>query len=526
MKNLFLTVMVFLLLSSGLLFAAGEQEPSTTASEPMKLTWTDYQKKPVEQDAYLITYVEDMFNVDIEYINIDNTKFDEILGIKFASGEIPDKFSTGAGNRFEKMAEFNDLGVIAKIPMEMVQEYMPDYYTSMLKDVPGSPTPFDYSKIDGNLMALPDFNKGTEFRLGIAYRGDWMEAVGVSDTPNTIEEFETLMYKFAKEDPDGNGKNDTYGLSRTAMNMVFGMYGYIVGGFPYVDDTWRDKNGELVFGPAQPELKDALAYLRKWYADGVLDPEFITGENTGGYWALSHAFINGKIGVSLRGGESKWTPTLTEGDKDTLHVGELRKVNPDAADKIVLGLPLIGPSGERGGVFKWNGILPQRVFGVQLEDQPEKMQKVMEIMNWAVSSFDNYLLASFGVEGEHWENTGVGFTRATFIDETTFEDFGGGAMWKPNGPFEFQNMMSDPVRMDWKYAHELDKFGINSQLMAPLPSAIKYQEELKKIQEEAFISIITGDKPLDYYDEYMEKWWNSGGETLTTEANAWYANVK
>ena len=302
MKKGIMIIMITLLLCSGLLFAAGAEDEAAASDEPMKISWSAYQKKPVEQDVYLIQLVEEKFNVDIDYINVDNTKFAEIMGIKFASGEIPDTFSTGAGNRFEVMAQFNDLGVIAKIPMEMVQDSMPVYYSSILKDVPGTPTPFDFSKIDGNLMALPDFNKGTEFRLGIAYRGDWMEAVGVTETPNTIEEFEALMYKFAKEDPDGNGKNDTYGLSRTAMNMVFGMYGYIVGGFPYVDDIWREKDGQLVFGPAQPELKEALAYLRKWYADGVLDPEFITGENTGGYWALSHAFIDGKIGVSLRGG--------------------------------------------------------------------------------------------------------------------------------------------------------------------------------------------------------------------------------
>jgi putative aldouronate transport system substrate-binding protein len=288
------------------------------------------------------------------------------------------------------------------------------------------------------------------------------------------------------------------------------------------------RDGQLVFGPAQPELKEALAYLTKWYADGVLDPEFITGENTGGYWALSHAFIEGKIGVSLRGGESKWTPTLVEGVADTLHVGELRKVNPQAADKIILGKPLMGPDGKRGGVFKWNGLLPQTVFGVQLEDDPAKMQKIMEIMNWSLSSFDNYLLAGWGVEGEHWEYK-EGSKTPSFIkaaDGFGYEDVGGGALFRVYSPFEYLNKMVNPVVMNWKYENELDKYGLNSQLLAPLPSATKYQEELKKIQEEAFISIITGDKPLSYYDEYMTRWWNSGGKVLTEEANAWYANVK
>ena len=206
---------------------------------------------------------------------------------------------------------------------------------------------------------------------------------------------------------------------------------------------------------------------------------------------------------------------LIEGRNDTLHVGELRKVNPEAADKIVLGKPLMGPSGERGGVFKWNGLLPQRVFGVQLEDQPDKMRKAMEIMEWSLSTFDNYLLAGWGVEGKHWEYK-EGSKSPSFIGDVTFEDVGGGALLRVYSPFEYANMMADRTYMDWKYANELDRYGLNSQLLAPLPSAVKYQEELKKIQEEAFISIITGDKPLDYYDEYLADWWKSGGFSLVS----------
>ena len=50
-----------------------------------------------------------------------------------------------------------------------------------------------------------------------------------------------------------------------------------------------------------PKAKEALALLNRLYKDGVLDPEFITGENQGGYWALSHAFINQRIGLSCLG---------------------------------------------------------------------------------------------------------------------------------------------------------------------------------------------------------------------------------
>ena len=47
-----------------------------------------------------------------------------------------------------------------------------------------------------------------------------------------------------------------------------------------------------------PHNKEALALVKQLYDDGVLDPEFITGENQGGYWAISHSFVNGRIGVT------------------------------------------------------------------------------------------------------------------------------------------------------------------------------------------------------------------------------------
>lgn len=505
-----------------------EVDPYEPKDEKYTMAWVSYQKKPVEQDAYIIKMMEEKFNVDIEYINVDSSTFDEVMGIKMASGEIPDLFYLGAGNRFEKLQQFYEMGVLAEIPLEVIEKYAPNYYASILADYPESPGAFDYTKMDGKNYALPDLNYSTINRLPIVYRGDWMEAVGVDKTPETIEEFEELIYKFAKEDPDGNGKDDTYGLSRTGLNAVFGAYGYIVGGFPYVEDCWVDKDGQLVFGPAQPELKEALAYITKWYADGVLDPEFITGENDGGYWALSNAFVNEKIGVTSRGSTSKYQPSsqLIEGAADSLHVAELRKVNPVAADSLQFGLPLKNPNtGEIGGTFKWNMVIPNIVMGVQLEDQPDKMGKILQMLDYGAESFDQFNEIYMGVEGEHWEYP-EGSTSPKFIGELTFEDVGGGAIFNAHQPFVFIEETQNAAMLQWYKDNEFDKYGINNALMASLPSGVMYTEELKKIQEEAYILIITGDKPLDYYDEYMETWKASGGDILTEEANDWYKNIK
>ncbi len=54
-------------------------------------------------------------------------------------------------------------------------------------------------------------------------------------------------------------------------------------------------------------------------------------------------------------------------------------------------------------------------------------------------------------------------------------------------------------------------------------SNAQYGAELKKILDTGYIAIITGEKPLDYFDEMVETWYANGGEKLTEEANKIYA---
>lgn len=54
-------------------------------------------------------------------------------------------------------------------------------------------------------------------------------------------------------------------------------------------------------------------------------------------------------------------------------------------------------------------------------------------------------------------------------------------------------------------------------------SKAKYGAELDKILNTGYTSIITGEKPLDYFDTMVEQWYANGGEQLTQEANEIYA---
>ena len=55
---------------------------------------------------------------------------------------------------------------------------------------------------------------------------------------------------------------------------------------------------------------------------------------------------------------------------------------------------------------------------------------------------------------------------------------------------------------------------------------MKYNSMLDKARETAYIQIITGEKPIEYFDEWVKIWEENGGLTLEKEANEWYDTIK
>ncbi len=53
-----------------------------------------------------------------------------------------------------------------------------------------------------------------------------------------------------------------------------------------------------------------------------------------------------------------------------------------------------------------------------------------------------------------------------------------------------------------------------------------YEPELKKMQREVYINIITGKLPIDAFDTFVADWYKNGGQTLIDEATEWYKNFK
>lgn len=497
--------------SSGSGSSGGLADYARVDGKQYTFTIAPFNVGPIEQDGAIIRYFEEMFDVDFDIWYLEWSRYSELMGVRVASGEIPDVMAPAGG-----IEQWVRQGVLAALPEDVLKAYAPRMYSSNLALEPNFLKP---ATIDGKIYAVTTVPRAGHLRYSPSlWRGDWLDTLGITDAPETIEEYEDAFLKITQDDPDGNGVDDTYGISRSGFEVIYGAYG--------VHPSYWFKDGEnsLIAGAVSPRLKEALALLADWYQKGIVDPEFITGENTGGYWAISHAFFNGRIGFTAHAGWSGWYPPIGGSSGGAVYE-ELYKLDPDMAESLVHGLPPVGPYGDRGSYVggQSNRIVANinTLFGVQLETEKDRFGTILSILDEICNrDYRTHLTRQWGFEGEHWTmNDDETISRTA--DNATVQALGGIQTLRLNTNTEFSTKEYGPP-IKWAEDHGFTVGVSKQEFFVGLPSAGKYQAELNKIRDEMIVSIITGDRPIEYFDEYVEDWYDAGGRVLTEEATEWY----
>jgi len=516
------TVFVLAVLVGCARIADGSKEQSAAQEDSPKfnISWTMHQNLPVPEDAEMIRYVEQKYDVDLDIWNLENNRYESLLDLKLAQEGAPDLLRI---RQPQDLLKVQQQGLLAEIPEETLERYAPNLMAAIRKYAPDYA---DQGRIDGSIYGIPVVNPTNAYRIPVVYRQDWLDKLGL-DVPDTLEEFEQVIYAFANEDPDRNGIKDTYGLSLEGMNAVFGAFGQVV----FADQLYfSDKHGQLVIGALEPEMKEALGYLRKWYADGVIDPEFITGENKGGYKHLSHSFINGRIGMTSMGNYYHW---IDDGDyqawtvdarggsvetpvEATYNVKELKAKNPDA--RVSFGRPFSGPDGKRGSKA-YDMLMSFTAIGANATKEPGKLEKILQILDDVSANPDETERATLknGIIGKHWNWAGP--TREDVVTLPPYDKYANylntiGAnigMTVPYTPTE--------RREQWAATLHLDQDGIYNALEVSTPSLVRNSEELIALRNRAYISFITGERPLAEFDDFVQEFLDAGGAEVLAEAN-------
>ncbi|NWL89252.1 ABC transporter substrate-binding protein [Paenibacillus sp. 79R4] len=488
-----------------------------------------------EQNAYLKD-MKEMLNIEVKYKwTVPSSQFEQKFSLAMASGDLPDIMELDMKN-FEKLKKQDMLG-------DLTAAYN-DYASPTLKKYMESDGGFAMSTFtsDGKLLAIPAFEDPYLSTQILWVRKDWLDNLKLQ-VPTTMEELEKVALAFVKDDPDQNGKNDTYGI---AMQKNIFFWGFDLRGFfngfnayPSVGDNqtaWiKGSDDKLIPGLIQPEVKTALGKLQEWYKNGVLDKEFaLKDENkavedlTAGKVGISYGewwYPNWPLNLSVdKDPKAEWIALQIPGldgpgnslvpklRSNRMYVVNKNMKNPEAAIKMINYYIEMGNKkymednkAEKGYVYNW---FNPRIYN------PADIETIYTEVNKALDANQEEIT----LDDENYKSVTDVFNATKDYLAGNTEKASKGVNW---GQY-FSRAAKDGGWGTTRMIKEKGAYVSNEFYTLPTATQVEKGPQLDKLMQESFTKIIMG-APLDEFDKFVDSWKTLGGDKITQEVNDWYS---
>lgn len=491
--------------------AAGDQSGQVTENLPDVELWgTNTGYLPVEKDSKSYNLYKDLTGVGIiqPYVEWNGgTTYQEQLNLRIAAGEMPDIFTPVNGMEVSLI----ESGALLDLS-DLLPKYAPNLWKVIPEEVWDAMRASDPTG-KGGIYIIP--NVISYGRNGGMIRQDWLDALGLK-MPTTQEEYVNVLRAFKNDDPNGNGIQDEIPTGGRAearwMDHLFAMYGIAMWeGYP----QWDIYNGELTYSAVTPNMKDALKWIASLYKEGLIDSETLLNDK---------AAWDGKINSNRVG---SWTHLPQE----AFNYAETIASSTGAKPNIAI-LPALSAPGYEGYYTALKVAGPCLV--VAKTDDQDKIQAVMKVLN---AYGDTSLWEAFynGVEGMHSKMVDGALQRLP--DDKKNQENQVLAPYNNIATVDFQTKLLEgqktPER-EWAVSQSIRDLQDNQKYVKTIagdgiPSSIygNYSDiQNRTLYIEYASKIIIGEYPIEKFDEFVDKWYASGGEEVTKAAREWYASMK
>lgn len=377
-----LCVVLAAIMAVGVFAGCGDKNKQTTADGKTKLTYVSPTTGPVKDDSLVEKELEKIFtDIDIEFLPLERETYQQQLNTRIAGGDIPDIIYR---EWYSVVQEFAEQGIIRELPYNKVKEWAPKLVEESMEygaDV------WLACYYEGKNYGLPFLQPNQNYSKTSTWRTDWLKNVGINKVPETLEEYHEAFKRFTFNDPDKNGKNDTYGLTGSGKSSFpFGsiLKAFGVGIF--------EADGKMIsLEEKYNRERKAIETLAAWYKEGIIDPEFVTMDGA----TLKQKWSNSQTGFMCDG---TWYRMMPGGE----HYEALKTISPDA--QFELGPAPVGPDGYHsyGAMQEGTGSINSAItFSSALDDAT--LEKAVNFIYTLSSDEKVYTLAKYGIEGTHWE---------------------------------------------------------------------------------------------------------------------------
>ncbi|MEK5058840.1 ABC transporter substrate-binding protein [Paenibacillus sp. FSL H7-0326] len=495
--------------------------PLTKYDPPIKLrsTMNETGKETLAEgdthtDNIWLRGYKDELGIEVTYDwVVADANYNDKMNVTLASGDLPDVLKVSAV-QFEQLYEagmLEDLTeVYDKYASDLVKEFLSAEDGAGLKPVTK----------DGKIYAMVSFPGSLDSSDMIWIRQDWLKNVGL-DAPQSMQDVIEIAEAFTFNDPDGNGKKDTFGI---ALNKDLPINGFLLGYHGYLETWIKDESGQVVNGTIQPEVKEGLQELQRLYKDGVIDPEFGVKD-----FAKMMEDVNaGKSGMFFL---PQWAPFQVSGMiKNDPNVDWLPypvQSIDDQPAKTQNHLTLGGIFAVRKGyehpeaLIKLLNFQAEKMFGEAAETERADYLNGMTGLGFQNATVSN-LPANKNVQAqdevekalESGDTSGLGLEAKLFYDDIMDYRSGNLDKWHMErifGPESSQGVI--------KHYRDNDLIVMNEFIYAPTKTMNTKSATLDKLRAETFLKIIYGNLPIDEFDNFVANWKKLGGDEITKEVN-------
>jgi len=478
---------------------SSEQEPTT----PVKISFVDFPRTSATDDQAVLDYLNKKFNIDLNWVGPVRDTFDQTFSTMLAS-QTDINFFTGF---YADRASVRSVDVLREkdviIPLD---DLLSKYGTNLLKNV--DQKYWDLAKTSGKTWFIPNVQFAEKTFMW--YRQDWLDKIGYTTDklPKTIDEFETMLRKLKSDNP---GKIENF-YPLVAENMVY-LTNCLLNSFTGTMPTYLD-NGTLKPSLLHPNYKKYLETMNKWYKDGLLNPDQATVTGT----VLTDLLSREKAGV--------WISWFTN-SKQT----EIQKANSSAVVNFFGKIPT-GPSGV-GGACSTN-ILSGGGAVITKWTTDIQRKKIVQLLDW-LNTEEGQMFNWYGIKDKHWIDAGnnmvdlpAGVTAANRPYNEKYL-ISGGNMYK----FFKESKQTQPaITATARQAGITGKYKTIDPPDYMLPydwskyASKDYMTDLNTMQTKMINDIITGTKPVSYYDTFITEWKKAGGDQYLKDLDAQYQALK
>lgn len=444
-------------------------------------------------DASLIKAMEEQTGVTMEITSPPADATGDLFNILIATEELPDLICMGDAYYTGGASVAVNNGAFANL--YEYTEYFPNYMQAVEADETVEKTVINNDVIH-SFYAIYYDPLPTEI---IWARGDWLDAVGITELPETYEEYETMLRAFKTElDIKYPALLGQTGDISTGGPFLAGGYG-ITASFmtrPFVGVPWFVVGNEVRFGFMEDAYLEYVTMLNSWYTEGLINDNLAS--LGGGGFGQSY-ILSGETGVfsELITADETYGSMFT--DENAYLVG------------------LQNPVKNKGDTFKFGTSSPYFEAMWNINANCWNIPLLCQWVDYLYSE-DGQLLANYGVENESFEyvNGVPTFTELITKNPDNLSPVNALVLYAGNRtPSIYDETRQLSFYTDGqKEIVERLSATITDEYVLPEAVTLNNEEleeynaimgDLLTYMEENFLSLIVGARPLSEFDDFRNE---------------------